>query len=152
MSTTKAKKEAKFKARKTSLSKKTNEELIDIILKKDNTERKNNDKIMNLTKKVDDLNVIIETNAQNQATLENELDETDNLLTECKVELKQKEKEFNSKESHYKEDIDNLRTITNSLKEQLDSNAKDMKRVNIYKYSAIVFAVLLIILIGVIIF
>ena len=46
MSTTKAKKEAKLKARKTSLSKKTNEELIDIILKKDNTERKNNDKIV----------------------------------------------------------------------------------------------------------
>ena len=81
MSTTKTKKEAKLKARKTSLSKKTNEELIEIILKKDNTERKNNDKIMNLTKKVDDLNVIIEANAQNQAVLENELDYIYNINT-----------------------------------------------------------------------
>ena len=77
MSTTKTKKEAKLKARKTSLSKKTNEELIEIILKKDNTERKNNDKIMNLTKKVDDLHVTIEVNDKNKDVLEDELDETE---------------------------------------------------------------------------
>lgn len=122
MSTTKTKKEAKLKARKTSLSKKTNEELIEIILKKDNTERKNNDKIMNLTKKVDDLNVIIEANVQNQTTLENELDETEGLLDECKSELKQKEK-----------DIDNLEKDYSSLKNKLDSYYKDINRIKMYK-------------------
>ena len=139
MSTTKTKKEAKLKARKTSLSKKTNEELIDIILKKDNTERKNNDKIMNLTKKVDDLNVIIDANAQNQTTLENELDETEGLLDECKSELKQKEK-----------DIDNLEKDYSSLKNKLDSYYKDINRIKIYKMiwlgSIIVNVVLLLII------
>lgn len=139
MSTTKTKKEAKLKARKTSLSKKTNEELIEIILKKDNTERKNNDKIMNLTKKVDDLNVIIEANVQNQTTLENELDETERLLDECKSELKQKEK-----------DIDNLEKDYSSLKNKLDSYYKDINRIKIYKMiglgSIIVNVVLLLII------
>lgn len=139
MSTTKTKKEAKLKARKTSLSKKTNEELIEIILKKDNTERKNNDKIMNLTKKVDDLNVIIEANAQNQATLENELDETEGLLEENKSELKQKEK-----------DIDNLKKDYTSLKNELDSYHKDINRIKMYKIigigSIIVNVVLLLII------
>lgn len=139
MSTTKTKKEAKLKARKTSLSKKTNEELIEIILKKDNTERKNNDKIMNLTKKVDDLNVIIEANVQNQTTLENELDETEGLLDECKSELKQKEK-----------DIYNLEKDYSSLKNKLDSYYKDINRIKIYKMiglgSIIVNVVLLLII------
>lgn len=139
MSTTKTKKEAKLKARKTSLSKKTNEELIEIILKKDNTERKNNDKIMNLTKKVDDLNVIIEANVQNQTTLENELDETEGLLDECKSELKQKEK-----------DIDNLEKDYSSLKNKLDSYYKDINRIKMYKMiglgSIIVNVVLLLII------
>lgn len=139
MSTTKTKKEAKLKARKTSLSKKTNEELIEIILKKDNTERKNNDKIMNLTKKVDDLNVIIEANDQNQTTLENELDETEGLLDECKSELKQKEK-----------DIDNLTKDYSNLKNKLDSYYKDINRIKIYKMiglgSIIVNVVLLLII------
>lgn len=57
MSTTKAKKEIKLKARITSLSKKTNEELIAIILRKDNTERKNNSKIMSLKKSIHELEV-----------------------------------------------------------------------------------------------
>lgn len=136
MSTTKAKKEAKLKARKTSLSKKTNEELINIILKKDNTERKNNDKIVMLRSTIDDLNVIID--AKNQA------------INEYEYDLK-----FDNDEKYsiLEKDRDNLQTVTNSLKEKLDSNAKDMKRVNIYKYSAIGFVVLLIMLIiGVIIF
>lgn len=55
MTATKAQKELKFNARKTSLSQKTNEQLIDIILKKDNTERKNCDKIVALHQNVRDL-------------------------------------------------------------------------------------------------
>lgn len=149
MSTTKAKKEAKLKARKTSLSKKTNEELIDIILKKDNTERKNNDKIMNLTKKIDDLNIIID--AKKQA-----IDEYECQLSNAESEINNLREDIHKRDEKYsllEKDKDNLQNIVNSLKEKLDSNAKDMKRVNIYKYSAMGFAVLLIILIiGVIIF
>lgn len=133
MSTTKTKKEAKLKARKTSLSKKTNEELIDIILKKDNTERKNNDKIMNLTKKVDDLNVIMEANAQNQAALENELNDAEQQITECNNKLEQKEKEFNSKEYLYKENIDNFETKCSILEKEIDSYHEDINRIKTYK-------------------
>lgn len=151
MSTTKAKKEAKLKARKTSLSKKTNEELIDIILKKDNTERKNNDKIVMLRSTIDDLNVIID--AKNQAINEYEydrkFDNAESIINSLHEDIHKKDEKY----SILEKDRDNLQTVTNSLKEKLDSNAKDMKRVNIYKYSAIGFVVLLIMLIiGVIIF
>lgn len=51
--------EAQLKARRTSLEKKTYDELINIILRKDSTERKNNVKIQELTallKEADELN------------------------------------------------------------------------------------------------
>ena len=51
--------EAQLKARRTSLGKKSKDELINIILRKDSTERKNNIKIQNLTallKEADELN------------------------------------------------------------------------------------------------
>lgn len=51
--------EAQLKARRTSLEKKTYDELINIILRKDSTERKNNAKIQELTallKEADSLN------------------------------------------------------------------------------------------------
>jgi len=143
MSTTKAKKEAKLKARKTSLSKKTNKELIDIILKKDNTERKNNDKIVMLRRSIDDLNIVI--NAKNEA-----IDGHEQLLHDAESEISNLNEDVRKRDERYlilEKDRDNLHTILASLKERLDSNAKDMKRVNIYKYSAIGFAVLLIILI-----
>lgn len=44
-----------------SLSPKTREQLIDIILKKDNTERKNNEKIMALIREMKDLQIVIES-------------------------------------------------------------------------------------------
>ena len=44
-----------------SLSQKTREQLIDIILKKDNTERKNNEKIMALKREMKDLQIVIES-------------------------------------------------------------------------------------------
>lgn len=145
MSTTKTKKEAKLKARKTSLSKKTNEELMEIILKKDNTERKNNDKIINLTKKVDDLNLIIEATAQEQATIENKLYKTEELLDECKSEFKQKETDFNTKESQYKEDIDNL-------KNKLNSYYKDINNIKMYKIIGLSSIIVNIILLLIILF
>lgn len=148
MSSTKAKKEAKLKARKTSLSKKTNEELIDIILKKDNTERKNNDKIVMLRRTIDDLNVVIDTKKLAISEYESHLSSAESEINNLREDIHKRDEKY----SLLEKDKDNLQTIVNSLKEQLDSNAKDMKRVNIYKYSAIGFAVLLIILIGVIIF
>lgn len=149
MSTTKAKKEAKLKARKTSLSKKTNQELIDIILKKDNTERKNNDKIVMLRRSIDDLNVVIDAKKLAIADYESQLSSAESEITNLHEEIHKE----NDKYYLLEKDRNNLQTITKSLKEKLDSNAKDMKRVNIYKYSAIGFAILSIILIiGVIIF
>ena len=149
MSTTKAKKEAKLKARKTSLSKKTNEELIDIILKKDNTERKNNDKIVMLRSTIDDLNVIIDAKNRTINEYDRKFDNAESIINILHEDIHKKDEKY----SILEKDRDNLQTVTNSLKEKLDSNAKDMKRVNIYKYSAIGFVVLLIILItGVIIF
>lgn len=149
MSSTKAKKEAKLKARKTSLSKKTNEELIDIILKKDNTERKNNDKIVMLRRNIDDLNIVIDAKKQAIAEYECQLSNAENEINNLHEDIHKRDEKF----SLLEKDKDNLQNITNIFRERLDSNAKDMKRVNIYKYSAIGFAVLLIILIiGVIIF
>ena len=149
MSTTKAKKEAKLKARKTSLSKKTNEELIDIILKKDNTERKNNDKIVMLRSTIDDLNVIIDAKNRTINEYHRKFNNTESIINTLHEDIHKKDEKY----SILEKDRDNLQTVTNSLKEKLDSNAKDMKRVNIYKYSAIGFVVLLIMLIiGVIIF
>lgn len=149
MSTTKAKKEAKLKARKTSLSKKTNEELIDIILKKDNTERKNNDKIVMLRSTIDDLNVIIDAKNRTINEYDRKFDNAESIINILHEDIHKKDEKY----SILEKDRDNLQTVTNSLKEKLDSNAKDMKRVNIYKYSAIGFVVLLIMLIiGVIIF
>lgn len=143
MSTTKAKKEAKLKARKTSLSKKTNEELIDIILKKDNTERKNNDKIVILRSSIDDLNVIIDAKNRAINEYERQSDNAESIINNLREDIHKTDEKY----SILEKDRDNLQTIINSLKEKLDSNAKDMKRVNIYKYSAIGFAILLVILI-----
>ena len=73
MTTTKKNKEIKLNARKTSLSQKTNEQLIDIILKKDDTERKNCDKIVILHQKVRGLEVVLTYKEQTIAELEKEI-------------------------------------------------------------------------------
>jgi uncharacterized protein (DUF3084 family) len=112
MSTTKAKKEAKLKARKTSLSKKTNQELIDIILKKDNTERKNNDKIVMLRRNIDDLNVVID--AKKQA-----IDEYECQLSNAESEINNLREDIHKRDEKYsllEKDKDNLQNIVNSLK------------------------------------
>ena len=61
MTTTKAKKAIKLQARMDSLSQKTREQLMDIILKKDNTEQKNNETIMALKREMKDLQIEIES-------------------------------------------------------------------------------------------
>lgn len=146
MSTTKTKKEAKLKARKTSLSKKTNEELIEIILKKDNTERKNNDKIMNLTKKVDDLNVIIDVKKQAINEYECQIGNAENEIDNLREDIHKRDEKY----SLLEKDKDNLQTITSSLKNKLDSYYKDINRIKMYKMiglgSIIVNVVLLLII------
>ena len=52
--------DAQLKARRTSLGKKSNDELINIILRKDSTERKNNVKIQELTALVNKANALSE--------------------------------------------------------------------------------------------
>lgn len=141
MSTTKTKKEAKLKARKNSLSKKTNKELIDIILKKDNTERKNNDKIMNLTKKIDDLNVIISAKEEQINTSAKELNDAE----DCNDEL-------TSKLNKFQVNNDALQESCNSLRNELDSYYKEIKRIKLYKIIGLCFVLITLVLLGVILF
>ena len=143
MSTTKTKKEAKLKARKTSLSKKTNEELIDIILKKDNTERKNNDKIMNLTKKVDDLNVIIDVKKQAINEYECQLSNAEGEIDNLREDIHKRDEKY----SLLEKDKDNLQTITSSLKNKLDSYYKDINRIKMFGLSSIIVNVVLLLII-----
>lgn len=88
MTTTKAKKELKLNARKTSLSQKTNEQLIDIILKKDNTERKNNVKIANLHQNVRDLELALSTKDKTIAELESKINELQKSNETTEIEIR----------------------------------------------------------------
>lgn len=146
MSTTKTKKEAKLKARKTSLSKKTNEELIEIILKKDNTERKNNDKIVMLRRNIDDLNIVIDVKKQAIAEYDCQLSNAEGEIDNLREDIHKRDEKY----SLLEKDKDNLQTITSSLKNKLDSYYKDINRIKIYKMiglgSIIVNVVLLLII------
>lgn len=146
MSTTKTKKEAKIKARKTSLSKKTNEELIDIILKKDNTERKNNDKIVILRRNIDDLNIVIDAKKKAIAEYDCNLSNAESEIDNLREDIHKRDEKY----SLLEKDKDNLQTITSSLKNKLDSYHKDINRIKIYKMiglgSIIVNVVLLLII------
>ena len=148
MSTTKAQKEAKLKARKTSLSKKTNQELINIILKKDNTERKNNDKIMTLRRNIDDLNVVIDSRSK-------ALNEQENVIEELRQEVALRlddVKMEGEKINLLEKDIANSNEMLKSLQKTIDSYKTDMKLVHIYKYCGIFFFILSLILGTVLIF
>lgn len=148
MSTTKAQKEAKLKARKTSLSKKTNQELIDIILKKDNTERKNNDKIMTLRRNIDDLNVVIDSRSK-------ALNEQENVIEELRQEVALRlddVKMEGEKINLLEKDNANSTEMLKGLQKTIDSYKTDMKLVHIYKYCGISFFILSLILGTVLIF
>ena len=88
MATTQTKKELKLNTRKTSLSQKTNEQLIDIILKKDNTERKNNVKIANLHQNVRDLELAISTKDKIIAELESKINELQKSIETTEKEIR----------------------------------------------------------------
>lgn len=61
--------EVQLKARRTSLGKKSNDELINIILRKDSTERKNNVKIQELTALVNKANALSEERFEGMMSL-----------------------------------------------------------------------------------
>lgn len=98
--------DAQLKARRTNLEKKTYDELINIILRKDSTERKNNAKIQEL-----------------QALLK----EADSLNEEKATRILGFEKDMNGMEELVKtkqEQIDNLISQKNTLAEQVEEWSK----------------------------
>lgn len=78
--------EPQIKARRTSLSKKSNEELIDIILRKDDTERKNSVKIKTLNCLLNEADELNEEKANKIASLKDAISVKEefigNLLTD----------------------------------------------------------------------
>ena len=81
--------ETQLKTRKTKLSKKSNEDLINIILRKDDVERKLNKQIVNLKTEVNDLNSKIKS-------LQLDIEDTNILYNSIKEQKEQKEEEVNS--------------------------------------------------------
>jgi len=109
--------EIQLKARRTSLGKKSNEELINIILRKDKTERKLNAKVNDLTEALDDA-VCKNVGYDNSITrLLRNKQEVDDL-----VKAKQ-------------ENINNLLASKNSLEEEVDILSKKLINIkNISKF------------------
>ena len=81
--------ETQLKTRKTKLSKKSNEDLINIILRKDDVERKLNKQIVNLKTEVNDLNSKIKS-------LQLDIEDVNILYNSIKEQKEQKEEEVNS--------------------------------------------------------
>ena len=98
--------DAQLKARRTSLEKKTYDELINIILRKDSTERKNNAKIQELTALLKEADSLNEEKATRILSFETDM----NCMEEL-VKTKQ-------------EQIDNLISEKNTLAEQVEEWSK----------------------------
>lgn len=109
--------EAQLKARRTSLGKKSNDELINIILRKDSTERKNNVKIQQLTALIKEADSINEEKATRILGFEKDMNGMEEL-----VKTKQ-------------EQIDNLISEKNILSEQVKEWSK--KYVNVKSISSL---------------
>ena len=109
--------DAQLKARRTSLGKKSKDELINIILRKDSTERKNNAKIQELQillKEADELN-----------------EQTDTRILGFEKDMKGMEEIVKIKQ----EQIDALISKNNTLTEQVEAWSK--KYVNVKKISSL---------------
>ena len=109
--------DAQLKARRTSLGKKSKDELINIILRKDSTERKNNAKIQELQvllKEADELN-----------------EETDTRILGFEKDMKGMEEIVKTKQ----EKIDALISEKNTLAEQVEKWSK--KYVNVKNISSL---------------
>ena len=98
--------DAQLKARRTNLEKKTYDELINIILRKDSTERKNNAKIQELQALLKEADSLNEEKATFILSIKKDIDEMEDL-----VRSKQ-------------EQIDNLISKNNTLTEQVEEWSK----------------------------
>ena len=109
--------DAQLKARRTSLGKKSKDELINIILRKDSTERKNNVKIQELTALLKEADSLNEEKATRILGLDKDMDGMEEI-----VKTKQ-------------EQIDALISEKNILTEQVEEWSK--KYVNVKKISSL---------------
>ena len=103
--------EAQLKARRTSLDKKERDELINIILRKDSTERKNNAKIQELTALLKESDELNEEKATRILGFEKDMKDMEDL-----VKVKQ-------------EQLDTLISEKNTIKYELDIYSKKYVRV-----------------------
>lgn len=100
-----------IKARETKLSKKTNEELIEIILRKDSVERKLNTQIISLKSEINELNNRIENSVNMNGTL--------SVLSKTKEKLSEVTKSFDLLVKNYEsvsKENDSLRLTISGYK------------------------------------
>lgn len=111
--------ETQLKTRKTKLSKKSNEDLINIILRKDDVERKLNKQIVNLKTEVNDLNSKIKS-------LQLDIEDANILYKRTKEQKEQKEEEVN----YFRKSLNNC---AESAKKLHHSCVEKTRKLNDYK-------------------
>lgn len=111
--------ETQLKTRKTKLSKKSNEDLINIILRKDDVERKLNKQIVNLKTEVNDLNSKVKS-------LQLDVEDANILYKRTKEQKEQKEEEVN----YFRKSLNNC---AESAKKLHRSCVEKTRKLNNYK-------------------
>ena len=111
--------ETQLKTRKTKLSKKSSEDLINIILRKDDVERKLNKQIVNLKTEVNDLNSKIKS-------LQLDIEDANILYKRIKEQKEQKEEEVN----YFRKSLNNC---AESAKKLHRSCVEKTRKLNDYK-------------------
>lgn len=150
--------EPHVKARRTSLNKKTNEELINIILRKDKTERSNINKIELLSKCCDDLKKRTSVEYYNKLEKDyntltashNALIETHNSSEEKLIEYEHTVDVLKDKINVYLENIDNINLKYNTLVKQYDAEiARLANKCNILQKSLWITVLIFVIVCGI---
>ena len=111
--------ETQLKTRKTKLGKKSSEDLINIILRKDDVERKLNKQIVNLKTEVNDLNSKVKT-------LQLDVEDTNILYKRTKEQKEQKEEEVN----YFRKSLNNC---AESAKKMHHTCVEKSRKINHYK-------------------
>lgn len=111
--------ETQLKTRKTKLSKKSSEDLINIILRKDDVERKLNKQIVNLKAEVNDLNSKVKS-------LQLDVEDANILYKRIKEQKEQKEEEVN----YFRKSLNNC---AESAKKLHRSCVEKTRKLNNYK-------------------
>lgn len=111
--------ETQLKTRKTKLSKKSSEDLINIILRKDDVERKFNKQIINLKTEVNDLTSKVKA-------LQLDVEDANILYKRIKEQKEQKEEEVN----YFKKSLNNC---AESAKKLHRSCVEKSRKINHYK-------------------